>query len=163
MESHSVCIHCQRLKLLQYDSEVDGKYKISVLVLIISLVKPDLLQNRGCLGCCSLPTHLLSTDEKGQRGQRQPVRKPSILEDFWSTTSTCEMDNGFLLWKQVREQWLGNKKSDKPSAKGREPVLSWNATYEGLLGTNKPFARPVPLSEMVDFLVDVWEQEGLYD
>ncbi|KAI3973960.1 hypothetical protein MKX01_030536 [Papaver californicum] len=156
----------------------------------------------GCLGCCSLPTHLVSTDEKGLRVQRQPVRKPSILEDFWSTTSTCEMDNGtalqsqrsissintssnqtfdplsgtgstsnptefvnhgVLLWKQVREQWLGNKKSDKRSAKGREPRLSWNATYEGLLGTNKPFARPIPLSEMVDFLVDVWEQEGLYD
>ncbi|KAL3566135.1 hypothetical protein D5086_031550 [Populus alba] len=40
---------------------------------------------------------------------------------------------------------------------------SWNATYESLLGSNKPFARPVPLAEMVDFLVDVWEQEGLYD
>ncbi|XP_026447866.1 uncharacterized protein LOC113348992 isoform X3 [Papaver somniferum] len=86
------------------------------------------------------------------------------LSGTGSTSNPTEFVNhGFLLWKQVREQWLGNKKSDKPSAKGREPVLSWNATYEGLLGTNKPFARPVPLSEMVDFLVDVWEQEGLYD
>ncbi|KAH9614385.1 hypothetical protein KSS87_011930 [Heliosperma pusillum] len=40
---------------------------------------------------------------------------------------------------------------------------SWNATYGNLLGTNKPFPQPIPLPEMVDFLVDVWEQEGLYD
>ncbi|KAK8682936.1 hypothetical protein V6N13_039015 [Hibiscus sabdariffa] len=30
-------------------------------------------------------------------------------------------------------------------------------------GTRNPFPRPVPLSEMIDFLVEVWEQEGLYD
>ncbi|CAN0838626.1 hypothetical protein LINGRAHAP2_LOCUS2258 [Linum grandiflorum] len=40
---------------------------------------------------------------------------------------------------------------------------SWNASYESLLGSRNRFTRPVPLSEMVDFLVDVWEQEGLYD
>ena len=71
---------------------------------------------------------------------------------------------------------------------------SWNATYENLLGTNKPLPQPIPLSvsllgcggfgpcyssrmkqpfpdfafdfnlqEMVDFLVDAWDQEGLYD
>uniref|UniRef100_A0A2P2LX57 Gag1-like clamp domain-containing protein n=1 Tax=Rhizophora mucronata TaxID=61149 RepID=A0A2P2LX57_RHIMU len=41
--------------------------------------------------------------------------------------------------------------------------LSWNAPYENLLGMTNGFARPIPLSEMVEFLVDVWEQEGLYD
>ncbi|EMS50088.1 hypothetical protein TRIUR3_19400 [Triticum urartu] len=39
----------------------------------------------------------------------------------------------------------------------------WNAAYESLLGSNKPFPQPIPLHEMVDFLVDIWEQEGLYD
>ncbi|KAF2303843.1 hypothetical protein GH714_023805 [Hevea brasiliensis] len=64
-----------------------------------------------------------------------------------------------LLWMQTRQQWLANKRS--PSRKQvREPAISWNATYDSLLGINKPFPRPVPLGEMVDFLVDVWEQEG---
>ncbi|KAG6733939.1 hypothetical protein I3842_01G247800 [Carya illinoinensis] len=40
---------------------------------------------------------------------------------------------------------------------------SWNASYESLLGSNKPFPQSIPLVEMVDFLVDIWEQEGLYD
>uniref|UniRef100_A0A453EBK8 Gag1-like clamp domain-containing protein n=1 Tax=Aegilops tauschii subsp. strangulata TaxID=200361 RepID=A0A453EBK8_AEGTS len=42
-------------------------------------------------------------------------------------------------------------------------LCSWNAAYESLLGSNKPFPQPIPLHEMVDFLVDIWEQEGLYD
>uniref|UniRef100_A0A0A9HSW0 Gag1-like clamp domain-containing protein n=1 Tax=Arundo donax TaxID=35708 RepID=A0A0A9HSW0_ARUDO len=40
---------------------------------------------------------------------------------------------------------------------------SWNATYESLLGSYKPLTQPIPLHEMVDFLVDIWEQESLYD
>ncbi|KAG6413818.1 hypothetical protein SASPL_126533 [Salvia splendens] len=69
---------------------------------------------------------------------------------------------GLLLWNQSRAQWVGTKKSQTPK-KNREPVLSWNASYENLLGTSKRFPQPVPLSEMVDFLVDIWDQEGLYD
>ncbi|KAK3020087.1 hypothetical protein RJ639_003711, partial [Escallonia herrerae] len=40
----------------------------------------------GCLGC--------DTNEplKGQKRQTRTVSKPSLLEDFW-TTSTCDMDN----------------------------------------------------------------------
>lgn len=63
----------------------------------------------------------------------------------------------------MRQQWIGNKNSRKKTEQVREPRLSWNATYDSLLGTNKRFPHPIPLTEMVDFLVDVWEQEGLYD
>ncbi|XP_047944781.1 uncharacterized protein LOC125191306 isoform X2 [Salvia hispanica] len=72
------------------------------------------------------------------------------------------INHGLLLWNQSRAQWVGTKKSQTPK-KNREPVLSWNASYENLLGTSKRFPQPVPLSEMVDFLVDIWDQEGLYD
>ncbi|OAY72044.1 uncharacterized protein LOC109710457 isoform X4 [Ananas comosus] len=154
----------------------------------------------GCLGCCSKPTPVIAVDEpsKGLRIQGQTVKKASVSEDFWST-STYEMENsavqsqrsissisisaqiadhhgagsssnppeyvnhGLILWNQTRQQWLGNKRSDARLQQVREPKLSWNATYESLLGTNKPFPLSIPLSEMVDFLVDIWEQEGLYD
>ncbi|CAH9083885.1 unnamed protein product [Cuscuta epithymum] len=72
------------------------------------------------------------------------------------------VNHGYLLWNQTRLQWLRSKEPDT-KRKVLEPVLNWNATYESLLGTNKCFPRPIPLAEMVDFLVDVWEQEGLYD
>ncbi|XP_044471693.1 uncharacterized protein LOC123200545 isoform X2 [Mangifera indica] len=72
------------------------------------------------------------------------------------------VNHGLLLWNQTRQQWLANKSSQNRK-EVLEPTISWNASYESLLGTSKPFAQPVPLAEMVDFLVDVWEQEGLYD
>ncbi|XP_050381868.1 uncharacterized protein LOC126798845 isoform X2 [Argentina anserina] len=73
------------------------------------------------------------------------------------------VNHGLLLWNQTRQRWVGSKKLEKQAQQIRESRLSWNATYESLLGSNKPFTQPIPLSEMVDFLVDNWEQEGLYD
>ncbi|KAL7162296.1 hypothetical protein ACSBR2_042720 [Camellia fascicularis] len=154
----------------------------------------------GCLGSHSKPELITSIDEplKGPKLQGQKASKPSVSEDFW-TTSACEMDNsamhsrgsissistsnltvdphatssgsipsefvnhGLLLWNQTRQQWIGNKKPDNREQGLREPKLSWNSTYDSLLGSNKPFAQRIPLSEMVDFLVDIWEQEGMYD
>ncbi|KAF9600105.1 hypothetical protein IFM89_003652, partial [Coptis chinensis] len=68
----------------------------------------------------------------------------------------------YILWNQTRQQWIGNRPRNR-THHVREPRLSWNVTYDSLLGTNKPFPQPITLSEMVDFLVDVWEQEGMYD
>ena len=73
------------------------------------------------------------------------------------------VNHGLILWNQTRQRWVGNKKSENRTQQLREPKLSWNATYESLLTSNKPFRQPIPLAEMVDFLVDVWEQDGLYD
>jgi hypothetical protein len=45
----------------------------------------------------------------------------------------------------------------------RRPVLSADATYDDLLTSSRAFPQPVPLVEMVDFLVEVWDEDGLYD
>ncbi|KAI4325258.1 hypothetical protein MLD38_030672 [Melastoma candidum] len=81
-----------------------------------------------------------------------------------SSSGTSEFVNhGLLLWNQTRQQWVGNKKVNNRPQELVEPKLSWNATYESLLGSNKRFAQRIPLAEMVDFLVDIWEQDGMYD
>ncbi|KAK9058900.1 hypothetical protein SSX86_023745 [Deinandra increscens subsp. villosa] len=69
------------------------------------------------------------------------------------------VNRGLLLWNQTRQQWNGDKGSSHRK-KAREPAISWNATYDNLLGSNKPFPKSIPLPEMVKFLVDVWEEEG---
>ncbi|XP_041009258.1 uncharacterized protein LOC121253296 [Juglans microcarpa x Juglans regia] len=155
----------------------------------------------GCFGCCTGPTPIIAVDEpsKGLKIQGRMVRKPSISDDFWST-STYDLDNctvqslksissistsnqnlncgsgigstssnsdfvnhGLLLWNRTRLQWIGSSRFRDQSHQSREPRLSWNASYESLLGTKQSLPQPIPLSEMIEFLVDVWEQEGLYD
>ncbi len=64
-------------------------------------------------------------------------------------------------WHKQREAWTQKPAGYKSVPK--RPVLSVDITYDELLMTNKPFAQRIPLQEMVDFLVDCWEQEGLYD
>ncbi|XP_017255773.1 uncharacterized protein LOC108225428 isoform X3 [Daucus carota subsp. sativus] len=76
------------------------------------------------------------------------------------------VNHGLLLWNQSRQQWLRNKKSENHGSqlhKPRSNPLSWSATYDSLLTSNKRFTKPIPLAMMVDFLVDIWDQEGMYD
>ncbi|KAJ7956705.1 DUF4050 family protein [Quillaja saponaria] len=59
-----------------------------------------------------------------------------------STGSHPEFVNhGLLLWNESRVQWVGSNKSQNQSRQKGEPRLSWNATYESLLGTRQPFRR----------------------
>ncbi|KAL9255990.1 hypothetical protein AKJ16_DCAP21465 [Drosera capensis] len=139
----------------------------------------------SCLGTCRKSTHA-SASNKQTKGP-YTVEKPVISEDFW-TTSTYDIDNsaaqsqrsmssisasnqgsfcdsgcgtinhefvnhGLLLWNQIRVQWTG----------GAGHRTRSTATYDSLLANSQSFRHPIPLSEMVNFLVDVWEHEGLYD
>ncbi|KAJ4752334.1 zinc finger protein [Rhynchospora pubera] len=90
----------------------------------------------------------------------------SVQQDEGSSDDSHEFRNhGLMFWNETRKQWLGprSKKHRRKSQEINNPRISWNATYENLLGSNRRFQQPIPLAEMVDFLVDVWEQEGLYD
>ncbi|XP_038971278.1 uncharacterized protein LOC103698773 isoform X1 [Phoenix dactylifera] len=75
-----------------------------------------------------------------------------------------------IAWNEMRREWVGDR-SKHSHRRSREPVISanlnfpssWCTTYEDLLSVGQPFPQPIPLSEMVDFLVDIWYEEGLYD
>ncbi|KAL5228553.1 hypothetical protein ABZP36_016818 [Zizania latifolia] len=134
----------------------------------------------GCFGCCDKVARQVGELSKSLITQDQNY---TIGEELWSTT-TIEVEqswaldqhgvgsshgppeyvnHGVVLWKEIRQDWTANKREIPIKKQIREPTLSWNAAYESLLGSNKPFHQPIPLHEMVDFLVDIWEQEGLYD
>ncbi|KAL3839822.1 hypothetical protein ACJIZ3_024413 [Penstemon smallii] len=90
------------------------------------------------------------------------VSNHSSISGPGSTSSQSDFVNhGLLLWNQTRLQWIGNSKSQS-RGKVHEPVLSSYSSYESLLGTSKRFPQPVPLPEMIEFLVDIWDQEGMY-
>ncbi|WMV34673.1 hypothetical protein MTR67_028058, partial [Solanum verrucosum] len=128
--------------------------------------------SRSCLGCCMNSPHVVSVDKpsKGLKVPSKRLRKTSLRDDFWSS-SACEMENStFPSQRSISSISTSNPALDPHSNSGTtsstsEFVNHGNAdtSYETLLGTNKLFPQPIPLPEMVDFLVDVWEQEGLYD
>ncbi|KAG2268385.1 hypothetical protein Bca52824_062940 [Brassica carinata] len=153
----------------------------------------------GCVACYR-ETRSTETPLKDPpfNSTAQTVKKPSVSEDFWST-STIDMDNitfpsqggsissnqtfdsqsvsrnsnpppefvnqGLLLWNQTRERWVGKEKpNNNLPDRNQGSKINWNAaSYDSLLASNKLFPQPIPLNEMVDFLVEIWEQDGLYD
>ncbi|CAH9118950.1 unnamed protein product [Cuscuta europaea] len=72
------------------------------------------------------------------------------------------INHAAISWQESRSKW-----TEGTSHMSRrildEPIISWSMTYEELLSTNEPFAERIPLREMVDFLVDIWLDEGLFD
>lgn len=100
---------------------------------------------------------------QSSRGDSSINTNQSQGDSSESNVPTAFVNHGLLLWNQNRQHWVQNRKSGNKRQVIREPKLHWSATYDSLLGSNKPFPQPVPLGEMVDFLVDIWEQEGLYD
>ncbi|KAL6182806.1 hypothetical protein ACLB2K_044218 [Fragaria x ananassa] len=63
-------------------------------------------------------------------------------------------------WHESRRKWVGDQRLQ---GKTKDPIISWSTTYEDLLSTNECYPEPIPLTEMVDFLVDIWHDEGLFD
>jgi len=75
---------------------------------------------------------------------------------------TSFINHAAIAWAEMRSQWTGDK-GKVPKEAAREPIISWCTTYDDLLSTSERFSQPIPLPEMVDFLVDIWYEEGLYD
>ncbi|KAM5559724.1 hypothetical protein ABKV19_021084 [Rosa sericea] len=92
--------------------------------------------------------------------------QPSDASDSTNKEKPTEkvvfINHAEIAWQERRREWVGDQ-SQKSRRAPREPIMSWTATYEDLLLTTEPFQEPIPLAEMVDFLVDIWLEEGLYD
>ena len=77
---------------------------------------------------------------------------------------------GLARWEKAREQWLAHKSDTDSTSKAAVPLdvdevidvlfrPRWrNAEEEG---PPRRFPQNVPLPQMVDVLVDLWEAEGL--
>ncbi|TKY52935.1 hypothetical protein E2542_SST24457 [Spatholobus suberectus] len=79
-----------------------------------------------------------------------------------STEEEVFVNHAEIAWHQMRKEWVGNrsKKLERPP---KDSIVSLTTNYEDLLLSTEPFQQPIPLAEMVDFLVDFWHEEGLYD
>ncbi|XP_074585952.1 uncharacterized protein LOC141841669 isoform X2 [Curcuma longa] len=96
----------------------------------------------------------------------QPLSLTSVCEDtkvaVENTKNDSVVNQGTIAWNEMRRKWLGDN-SKKCRRIPSEPSITWFSTYDDLLSTSRPFPQAIPLSEMVDFLVDIWQDEGLYE
>ncbi|KAL5197158.1 hypothetical protein ABZP36_000670 [Zizania latifolia] len=87
---------------------------------------------------------------------------PNSMVNDSNGKETSFINHAAIAWAEMRRQWTGDQEK-VPNEVPREPIISWCTTYDDLLSSSERFPRPIPLSEMVDFLVDIWHEEGLYD
>ncbi|KAK7279601.1 hypothetical protein RJT34_24654 [Clitoria ternatea] len=98
--------------------------------------------------------HSRSADEV-KRPSDKPQRSshPNGKQNLKQTSTF--INHAAIAWHEDRRKWVGDKSQHQPRT-AKDPIISWTTSYEDLLSTNEPFAEPIPLPEMVDFLVDVW-------
>ncbi|GJZ89881.1 peptidase S10, serine carboxypeptidase, alpha/beta hydrolase fold protein [Tanacetum coccineum] len=100
--------------------------------------------------------------------EKQPLEVPTSRNEAENNSVNDEsstpvfINHGAIAWNEDRRRWLGDQsqKLERMPKYPDTPIISWSTTYEDLLSTNNRFSEPIPLSEMVDFLVDIWHTEG---
>eukprot|EP01012_Entosiphon_sulcatum_P013192 TRINITY_DN18465_c0_g1_i1.p1 TRINITY_DN18465_c0_g1~~TRINITY_DN18465_c0_g1_i1.p1 ORF type:complete len:115 (+),score=9.51 TRINITY_DN18465_c0_g1_i1:33-347(+) len=89
---------------------------------------------------------------------------PSSGGDDKYDIETASLPPGVMKYVAIRNSWAGDG-SSRAQLRPSKPI-DLDAVCDCLASTNlKPvtFPQPVPLAEMVNLLVELWEEEGLYD
>ncbi|KAK9818612.1 hypothetical protein WJX74_011091 [Apatococcus lobatus] len=87
------------------------------------------------------------------QGQDEPLPRAQDLAQPQAT--------GTETFQAVRQAWVGSEQA--VSSLTPSSVIGNDVTYEQLLSTHEPFPQRIPLAEMIEFLVEFWIQDGLYD
>ncbi|EXB96196.1 hypothetical protein L484_017045 [Morus notabilis] len=100
---------------------------------------------------CKQPSeHTKSANHRGKKTAEKEMK------------TSVSINYGATAWHENRKKWVGDK-SQHTKRNEKDPIISWTTSYDDLLSSNAPFSEPIPLPEMVDFLVDIWQDEGLFD
>ena len=102
------------------------------------------------------------------RNELEPIPLPPEL-NFSSGTdeatskydaATANLEPGYTKYCAIRDIWVGQgTRQPRPNR-----VVDVDAVCECLANNRpNPFKHPIPLSEMVSILVELWEDDGLYD
>ncbi|XP_010067347.2 uncharacterized protein LOC104454250 [Eucalyptus grandis] len=107
------------------------------------------------------------TTGNSHSSEKQPVESCKSLEEGKKAVgkdvdTSLFVNHAAVAWHENRRKWVGDQ-TQRSTRMVKDEIISWSTTYEELLSTNEPFSEPIPLPEMVDFLVDIWHSEGLYD
>mmetsp|Transcript_28142 Transcript_28142/g.36876 ORF Transcript_28142/g.36876 Transcript_28142/m.36876 type:complete len:128 (+) Transcript_28142:129-512(+) len=95
-------------------------------------------------------------------GEKQKGSEESDQQYSWGKQEEF-INHGLNLWEQQRQNWLSQSTSSLLGSRCRDMDIDlvidriFSSSQQGKL----PHALPLP--QMIDILVDLWEAEGLYD
>ncbi|CAM9299511.1 unnamed protein product [Heterosigma akashiwo] len=103
---------------------------------------------------------------KGTFGQSLAERKIELEDSSFHIQQDKEyfFNHGLHLWQQQRDSWLargGNAPGGGTRARDIDIDLIIDRIFSSASKGRLPYS--VPLPQMIDILVDLWEAEGLYD
>ncbi|CAH1438271.1 unnamed protein product [Lactuca virosa] len=97
-----------------------------------------------------------------ETGDTESLNERSLVCPFWDLSNPLFVNHAELAWHEMRRAWVGDG-SETSHTKFRQPILSWTTSFEDLLSSGETFPDPIPLADVVDLLVDIWIEEGLYN
>lgn len=84
-----------------------------------------------------------------------------MLVCFWASPIVLIIILGYRKWCTIRQEWL---KQTGPNQKKKPIPVDVDSVVDLLSDINGPaFETPVPLNEMVNILLEMWEADGLFD
>lgn len=78
--------------------------------------------------------------------------------DTWGN----ELGIGAARWKRLREKWI--TQTVEPRKRSEEDIVDVDTVVEYLINPKQPnFPQPIPLQDLVDILLELWEAEYGFD
>ncbi|KAG5557620.1 hypothetical protein RHGRI_007765 [Rhododendron griersonianum] len=106
----------------------------------------------------------ISVAMEGSTGNSLSSKKTSEDNDVNKSTADIATSSVFvshaeIAWQQNRRQWIGDQ-SKKFKRMPKDPIIRYIILAKYLIELLVDLRN---LQEMVDFLVDIWQDDGLYD
>ncbi|KAK2418233.1 hypothetical protein QL285_040449 [Trifolium repens] len=78
------------------------------------------------------------------------------------TGKEAYVNHAEIAWNKMRTEWVGDRSKNiqKPS---EASTICLTASSDHMLFSGEPFHPPIPLPVMVDYLVKMWDDEGLFE
>eukprot|EP00899_Mesostigma_viride_P026964 jgi/Mesvir1/7452/Mv19227-RA.1 len=108
----------------------------------------------------NLPASSAGATVEDMDAGKGPVGKTSEL----TVQEEVRWENAALAaWHLHRQAWRNYQTPPGSRPAPRTRVLGTLVPLESVLNLNQRYPVPIPVAELVEFLVAEWEQEGLYD
>mmetsp|Transcript_23934 Transcript_23934/g.39351 ORF Transcript_23934/g.39351 Transcript_23934/m.39351 type:complete len:101 (-) Transcript_23934:412-714(-) len=90
------------------------------------------------------------------------ISTSSVTPSPEQAQETPFLNQGLVLWEQARSQWRAKPPGWQRPPRSRPPIDA-DDLFDDIVSSNRPFPQRVPLPDMVNVLLEIWEADGLLD